>query len=100
MERIHEHNRSLAEQFYKGLLKIPNVEVLSPLEEQYRSSLITFKVKNKDNQETANYLSGEKRIRVRVVPEAGVNGIRASFHVYNQDFEVDRILDEIKSYAG
>jgi cysteine desulfurase/selenocysteine lyase len=100
LEKIREHNRGLAEKFYQGLMKIPNVLIQSPVEEQYRSSMITFKLKNKGYQETANYLTGEKRIRVRVVPEAGVNGVRASFHVYNQEFEVERILEEIGKYAG
>lgn len=96
LEKIRGHNRSLAEQFYMGLSKLPDVEILSPVEEQYRSSMITFRLKNKSCQETANYLTEVKRIRVRVVPEAGLNAVRASFHVYNQDFEVQRILDEIK----
>ncbi len=100
LEKIREHNRSLAEQFYNGLAKMPDVEILSPAEEQYRSSMITFRLKNKGYQETAKYLTGEKRIRVRVVPEAGLNAVRASFHVYNQDFEVDRILEELKNYAS
>ncbi len=100
LERIHEHNRGLAEKFYEGLKKIPSVEILSPDEKQYRSSMITFRPKNKGYQETANYLTGEKRIRVRVVPEAGLNAVRVSFHVYNQDFEVDRILEEIRNFAG
>ncbi|MFA5815987.1 MAG: aminotransferase class V-fold PLP-dependent enzyme [Bacteroidales bacterium] len=98
LDKISVHNRSLAEQFYQGLLKLPGIEILSPAEEQFRSSMITFRPKNKGYQETANYLTGEKRIRVRVVPEAGLNGIRASFHVYNQDFEVDKILEEIKLF--
>lgn len=96
LTRIREHNRGLAEQFHAGLKKIPNTEILSPSEEQFRSSMITFKLKNKGCQETANYLSGEKRMRVRVVPEAGLNAVRVSFHVYNQGFEVDRILEEIE----
>jgi cysteine desulfurase/selenocysteine lyase len=100
LDKIHEHNRSLAEQFHQGLMKIPGAEILSPAEEQFRTSMITFRLKNKGYQETANYLTGEKRIRVRVVPEAGVNGVRASFHVYNQDYEVDRILEELRRYAG
>lgn len=97
LDKIKEHNRSLAEQFYQGLKKIPNAEILSPAEEKYRSSMITFRLNNKGYQETANYLTGEKKIRVRMVPEAGLNAVRASFHVYNQNFEVERILDEIKN---
>lgn len=99
LDRIRDHNRSLAEQFYQGLRNNPDVDILSPSEEQYRSSMITFRLKNRDFQQTANYLTGEKRIRVRVVPEAGLKAVRASFHVYNQDFEVGRILDEIKNIS-
>jgi len=42
LEKIMAHNRSLAEKFYSGLQKMPGVEILSPAEEQYRSSMITF----------------------------------------------------------
>lgn len=100
LDKIRQHNRSLAEKFYQGLATIPNVDILSPSEEEYRSSMITFRLKNKECQETANYLTGEKRIRVRVVPEAGLNAVRASFHVYNQEFEVERIVEELRRYAG
>jgi selenocysteine lyase/cysteine desulfurase len=100
LAKIGDHNRSLAESFYNGLLEMPNAEILSPSEEQYRSSMITFRLKNKDYQETANYLTNDKRIRVRVVQEAGLNAVRASFHVYNQEFEVDRILEELREFSG
>jgi selenocysteine lyase/cysteine desulfurase len=98
-EKIWEHNRSLAERFYKGLQEFEAAEILSPEEEKYRSSMITFRLKNKGYQETANYLTGEKKIRVRVVPEAGLNAVRVSFHVYNQDFEVERILEELRKFS-
>jgi selenocysteine lyase/cysteine desulfurase len=99
LQKIKDHNRGLAEQFCQGLSRIPGTEILSPAEEQYRTSMITFRLKSKGYQETSNYLTGEKRIRVRVVPEAGMNAVRASFHVYNQAFEVDRILEELRNYA-
>jgi len=95
LDKVWEHNRHLAEHFYQGLNNLPGVEVLSPKEEPYRSSMITFKPKNKDFQETADYLTVKKRLRVRVVPEAGLNAIRVSFHVYNQEHEVDRLLEEL-----
>ena len=38
-------------------------------------------------------------IRVRVVNEADLNAIRVSFHLYNQKFEVDRILVKINEFA-
>lgn len=97
IEKVHAHDRQLAEKFYHGLEEIPGMELLSPAEEQYRSAMITFRHKTRGYQEIANHLTGEKRIRVRVVPEAGLNAVRVSFHVCNQEFEVDKILDEIKN---
>ncbi|MFO7617762.1 MAG: aminotransferase class V-fold PLP-dependent enzyme [Bacteroidales bacterium] len=95
LEKVYRHDRELAERFYHGLLEIPSVEILSPKEMESRSSMITFRIRNKDYKDTANQLSGPKKIRVRQVPEAGVNGVRASFHLYNQESDVDRILEEI-----
>jgi selenocysteine lyase/cysteine desulfurase len=57
--------------------------------------MITFRLEGRAGQETANILTGQKRIRVRVVNEAGLNAVRASFHVYNQEFEVERVLEEV-----
>jgi len=95
IDKVHSHNRFLAEKFYQGIGRIPGMELLSPAEEEYRSAMITFRNKTKNNQEIANYLTGEKRIRVRVVPEAGLNAVRVSFHVCNQEWEVERILEEV-----
>ncbi|OQX83608.1 hypothetical protein B6D60_10280 [candidate division KSB1 bacterium 4484_87] len=98
LERIHQHNRKLAERFYAGLQNIPEVELLSPEEEKYRTSLISFKIKNRNFREVGKYLVG-RQFRVRVVPEADLEGIRVSLHVYNNENQVDMLLDEIKKYA-
>jgi selenocysteine lyase/cysteine desulfurase len=39
----------------------------------------------------------KNRFRVRVVPEADLEGIRASFHLYNNENETERVLAEIQS---
>ena len=96
LKKIWEHNRMLAEQFYSGLKNINDVQILSPEEEKYRTSMISFKIIGINYREVASYLS-EKRIRVRVVPEANLEGIRVSFHVYNNEEEVERILKGIKA---
>ena len=59
--------------------------------------MITFRVPGSEAGDVASFL-GKKRIRVRVVTEAGLNGVRVSFHVYNQMFEVERILEKISEY--
>ena len=98
IDRIFQHNRLLAEQFVAGLRSIPAVTLLSPEEEQFRSSLVTFQIRDKDYTDVAHLL-GKNKIRVRVVPEAGVNGVRASFHLYNQTHEVDQLLREITNIS-
>ncbi|MFC2121889.1 aminotransferase class V-fold PLP-dependent enzyme, partial [Bacteroidota bacterium] len=71
LKKIAVHNRKLAENFVDGLKKIPEVEILSPEEKEFRSSIITFRIKNRNYGDLASYLTGKKRIRVRVVHEAG-----------------------------
>ncbi len=98
LNRIIERNRKMAEAFYSGLINLPSITILSPEEEKYRSSMITFKSKSHDNSEVASYLSG-KRIRVRVVNEANLGGVRVSFHLYNDESDVERILMEIDNFV-
>lgn len=98
LKLIYLHNKALSEALYSGLNNIPKVEILSPVEEEYRSSIITFRVKDRDYLKTAKYLAG-KRIRVRTVHEAGLNGIRVSLHIYNNVDEVGLFLQELRKYA-
>lgn len=98
IENIWEHDRQLAEAFYQELLKIPNVEVLSPEQEDFRTAMITFKMKNMPYDKVVAYLM-EKRIRVRPVTDGNLMAVRVSFHVYNNEMDVAKILNEIKNLA-
>ncbi|MDW7681043.1 MAG: aminotransferase class V-fold PLP-dependent enzyme, partial [bacterium] len=99
-KRITDHNRKLAEKFYQGLNAIPGVKICSPEQEDFRTSILAFKVDGRDFRKVASYLTDKKNLRVRVVPEGNVNGVRVSFHVYNNETEVDRLLNAINSMAG
>lgn len=98
LDRIVDRNRKMAETFYRGLENLPSITILSPKEEKYRSSMITFKSNSHDNSAIASYLSG-KRIRVRVVNEANLGGVRVSFHLYNNESDVDKILAELERFV-
>ncbi len=95
---IWERDRALAEAFYQQLKEIPNVEVLSPEEENYRTAMITFRMKNLQYDKIVNYLS-ERKIRVRPVTEGNLMAVRVSFHIYNTEMDVAKILSEIKKLA-
>ena len=98
VNRIIERNKKMADEFYSGLKNIPGISILSPEEAKYRSSMITFKSKSHDNGDIAAYLS-KKKIRVRVVNEADLGGIRVSFHLYNNLSDVNAILSEIENFV-
>ncbi len=99
LEKVQAHNRELAEAFYEGLSGIKGVEILSPQEKEFRSSMISFRIQGHQAQKISNFLGSGKAIRVRVVTEAGLNGVRVSFHLYNQRFEVDSIINKITDFT-
>jgi cysteine desulfurase/selenocysteine lyase len=84
-------NRALAEQCVAGLARIPGVELLSPSEAPDRSAIVTFKATGRDNRQVASELV-RRKLRVRSVTEAGLDAVRASFHLYNDAMDVDRLL--------
>lgn len=94
-DRIWQHNHALAERFYQSLQEIPGVEIVSPEEEKYRSSMISFRMKTHDYSKINEHLSKDK-LRVRSVTEGGMNCIRVSFHVCNDDSDVTKLLDSLK----
>jgi selenocysteine lyase/cysteine desulfurase len=96
--RIWERNRRMAEMFHSGLRRIRSIEILSPQEESCRSSMITFRFAGRENGPLCAELTG-KGLRVRGVGEAGLDAIRVSFHVYNDEEEVERLLAEISKLA-
>ncbi len=96
LPRIWEYSRALADRFRAALQAQTPVELLSPAEAEARSAMVTFRFPGRDNGQVANGLTG-RRLRVRSVTEAGLNAVRASFHVCNTDSEVDRLIEGVRS---
>jgi selenocysteine lyase/cysteine desulfurase len=92
--KIWEHSRSLAERFRTTLETLKSVELVSPAEAEARSAIVTFRIAGRDNREVAGALVG-RRLRVRSLGEAGLNAVRASFHVCNSETEVDKLLEAV-----
>jgi selenocysteine lyase/cysteine desulfurase len=96
---IWARNRALAEQCVAGLGRIPGVELLSPSAAQDRSAIVTFTLAGRDNREVASDLV-RRKLRVRSVTEGGLDAVRASFHVYNDEAEVERLLLALREVAA
>ncbi len=95
LQQVYDHGSELAEYLYQGVEQINGLHNLSPHEMKYRSPIITISSDRFDFIELASKLS-QKKFRVRVVGEAQVNGVRMSFHVYNDHHEVDSLLTELE----
>jgi selenocysteine lyase/cysteine desulfurase len=99
LPRIWEHNRSLAESFRSGVQRLSTVELLSPADASARSAMVTFRVTGRDNRQIANALTS-RRLRVRSVTEAGLDAVRASFHVCNTSAQVATLLSALAEVAA
>ena len=99
LKRIRTHNEILSERFYQDLKNTSGIELLSPAEREYRSSMITFRIQGKSINEISAAM-GKDNIRVRPVSEADLNGIRVSFHLYNNMNDVERAMVSIRNIAG
>jgi cysteine desulfurase / selenocysteine lyase len=97
IQNIREHNEALSERFYSEIEKIGGCELLSPVERKYRSSMITFRIAGKTLNEVTGAM-GKDNIRVRPVGEADLNGIRVSFHLYNDQNDADKAVASIKKF--
>jgi len=96
---IREHNELLSENFRNELQKIGGCEILSPEEKEYRSSMITFRFPGKSLNDISGAM-GKDNIRVRPVGEADLNGVRISFHLYNNENDLDRAVESIKKITS
>jgi cysteine desulfurase / selenocysteine lyase len=96
---IESHNRALTDACLEGLRDVPGVQVITPSDPAARSAMVTFRLLGRDNREVANALT-RRRHRVRSVTEAGLDAVRASFHVCNTKAQVEELLIAVEDIAA
>jgi selenocysteine lyase/cysteine desulfurase len=99
LARIAEHNQKLTDECLQGVRKIPGVQVLSPSAPPARSAMVTIRVVGRDNREVAAVLT-RRGHRVRSVTEAGLDAVRASFHVCNDERQVHLLVEALDDYVN
>jgi selenocysteine lyase/cysteine desulfurase len=98
INKIREHNESLAELFYSEVGKIEGCELMSPSEREFRSSMISFRIPSKKLNDVMDVFTKDN-VHVRPVGEGGLNAVRVSFHLYNDQNDLDRALNCVKTAA-
>jgi selenocysteine lyase/cysteine desulfurase len=61
--------------------------------------MITIRISAKPLSEVMSALA-EDDIHVRPVGEAGLNGVRVSFHIYNDENDLDKAIESIKKIVA
>ena len=96
LTNIHNRIKRLGKYTQDRLLNLGDkIELLTPTEEISRCSVNGFRIKGVDYKKFYETCSDNK-IRIRMVPENGINCLRVSTHIYNNTGEVDRLIDLIK----
>lgn len=93
---IEKRGRELVTRFRKGIADTPQIEILTPENEAYSASMITIRIKSKDNLKLNPTLNKEKNLRMRGIYENNINGIRISFALFNNFDEVDLLVNSLK----
>lgn len=99
MEKIKEYGCELATTLHQELFKFSDViEILTPAENQSRAMMVSFRFKNKDYKAFANF-AAKNGFRIRQVPEANLNAIRVSTHLYNSKEEVLNFVKIVEQFS-
>jgi len=99
IENIEKRSRKMATYLKEELLKIPRVELMTPLNPKYSAAIVTFKIKGKKYSDIQKALHEDYKCRVRGILEHDLNGIRISNAIYNNFDEIDYLLSGIKKIA-
>ncbi|MCC7297730.1 MAG: aminotransferase class V-fold PLP-dependent enzyme [Bacteroidia bacterium] len=102
-ERIEKRSRGLTTTLQNKLLEFGNkIEMLTPTEEISRGCQIGFRIKNNNPKANQEFISecNKKRIILRYVGESGIDCVRVSTHYYNNETEVERLIEELKTFLG
>jgi selenocysteine lyase/cysteine desulfurase len=96
---IHNRIKYLGHYTQNRLLELGHkVELLTPTEERSRCAVNGFRIRGVDYHKFFDTCV-ENKVRIRAVPENGINCLRVSTHIYNNTAEVDKLIDLIKKSA-
>jgi selenocysteine lyase/cysteine desulfurase len=100
VDRIHRRGRQLAEFLKNELVKIPQVDLLTPLDPTCSAAIVTFELKGRPYSDVQRRLQKEHNCRVRGIFEGGLNAVRVSCAVYNSFEELEKLIEGVRRIAG
>lgn len=99
MDNVHRRIKYLGSYLQQRLLALDDkIELLTPTEESSFCGVNSFRISNVPYADFYKLCTGES-IRVRGVPENGINCIRVSTHIYNDTQEIDKLMKLVEKAA-
>lgn len=96
MEEVNKRIHSLGKYTQDALLSCGDkIKLLTPTEEISYCGINGFQITGV-HFETFYKKAGEEKIRIRMVPENGLNLLRVSTHIYNTTSEIDQLIGLIR----
>ena len=95
VEKIAKRGKELADYFLEKISSIKNIKIITPLSENAYCSIITIKIKGKDNLNISKQLN-DKALFIRGIYENDLNALRVSFSIYNTKNEINLLIKELK----
>jgi selenocysteine lyase/cysteine desulfurase len=96
MDNVYRRVKYLGGYLQQRLLSLGDkIELLTPVEEQSYCGVNSFRIQGVPYNDFYKTCA-ENYIRVRAVPENGINCIRISTHIYNNTQEIDKLADLVE----
>jgi cysteine desulfurase/selenocysteine lyase len=96
IENVAKRGRELGTYFRKEIADLSEIEILTPSKEEYSASMLTIRIKDKDNLKLNPTMRNDKKIVMRGIYENDINGIRISFAVFNSFEEIDLLVNALR----
>tara|TARA_R110002073_G_scaffold128999_1_gene274955 strand:- start:3217 stop:4512 length:1296 start_codon:yes stop_codon:yes gene_type:complete len=96
IKNVDARGRELATRFRKEISKNSKIEILTPENQEYSASIITIRIKDRNNLDFNLKLNRKARLRLRGIYENNINGIRISFSIFNSTKEVDYLISYLE----
>ena len=100
VEQVERHGMKLRQRLSRGLKKLPKTRVVSPASGSLASPMISFTLNSKEPYPVAQVLKETRNVVVKVASSPGFHGFRISPHLYNDEEDVDLLVDALKEILG
>lgn len=98
-ERIAAYGARLARRVQAGITGLKGVSVLTPSLPELQCSIVTFSLAGWPADRLFRELHERHGLRCRQVTEAGLQALRVSTHLFNNEEECDRVVRAVRQLA-